>query len=54
MTENLKEKKNFIKENIVDKGFTEEELLSYINKQKGDNSTDFEKWTLEEIKKVYY
>ncbi len=53
MTENLEEKKNFIKENIIDKGFKEDELLTYINKQKGENSTDFEKWTLDEIKKVY-
>lgn len=53
MSENLDEKKKYIKENIIDKGFKEVELLSYINKQKGENSTDFEKWTLEEIKKVY-
>ena len=44
------EKQNYLRENILDKGYEAEDFVSYLTKKKGDEGVDLNNWTLDELK----
>ena len=44
------EKQNYLRENILDKGYEAEDFVSYLTQKKGDEGVDLNNWTLEELK----
>ena len=44
------EKQNYLRENILDKGYEAEDFVSYLTQKKGDEGVDLNNWTLDELK----
>ena len=46
------EKQNYLRENILDKGYEAEDFVSYLIQKKGDEGVDLSNWSLNELKLV--
>ena len=46
------EKQNYLRENILDKGYEAEDFVSYLIQKKGDEGVDLSNWTLNELQFV--
>ena len=49
-TEELKQ--NYLRENILDKGYEAEDFVSYLTSKKGEEGVNLNNWSLEELKSV--
>ena len=49
-TEELKQ--NYLRENILDKGYEAEDFVSYLTSKKGEEGVNLNNWSLEELKTV--
>ena len=52
MVDSEEEKQNYLRENILDKGYVAEEFVSYLISKKGDEGVDLGNWSLNELKLV--
>jgi len=46
------EKQNYLRENILDKGYDAEDFVTYLTSKKGDEGINLGNWSLEELKSV--
>jgi sorting nexin-7/30/sorting nexin-8 len=46
------EKQNYLRENILEKGYDAEDFVSYLTIKKGDDGVNLSNWTLEELKSL--
>ena len=46
------EKQAFLRENILEKCYDAEKFMEFLQSKKGEQGTDINKWTMEELKKV--
>ncbi len=52
MIDTEEEKQNYLRENILDKGYEAEEFVSYLTSKKGEEGVNLNNWSLEELKSV--
>ena len=52
MTDSEEEKQNYLRENILDKGYEAEDFVSYLTSKKGEEGMNLGNWSLEELKTV--
>ncbi len=52
MVDSEEEKQNYLRENILDKGYEAEDFVSYLTSKKGDEGVDLGNWQLNELKAV--
>ena len=52
MTDTEEQKQNYLRENILDKGYEAEDFVTYLTSKKGDEGTNLGNWSLEELKSV--
>ena len=52
MTDTEEEKQNYLRENILDKGYEAEDFVTYLTSKKGDEGINLGNWSLEELKSV--
>ena len=52
MADSEEEKQNYLRENILDKGYEAEDFVTYLTSKKGDEGVDLGNWSLNEIKLV--
>ena len=52
MIDSEEEKQNYLRENILDKGYEAEEFVTYLTSKKGDEGVDLGNWSLNELKLV--
>ena len=46
------EKQNYLRENILNKGYEAEDFVSYLTSKKGEEGVDLSNWSLDELKNV--
>jgi len=46
------EKQNYLRENILEKGYDAEDFVSYLTIKKGDDGVNLNNWSLEELKSL--
>ena len=52
MEDNLEEKQNYLRENILDKGYDTNKFVDFLKNKKGDEGADVSNWTIEDLKIV--
>ena len=52
MTDTEEQKQNYLRENILDKGYEAEDFVTYLTSKKGDEGINLGNWSLEELKSV--
>ena len=52
MISDIEQKQNFLRENILNKGYVAEEFMSYLNTKKGEKGLDLVNWTMEELEET--
>ena len=52
MVDTEEEKQNYLRENILDKGYEAEDFVTYLTSKKGDEGVDLGNWSLTELKIV--
>ena len=52
MEDNLEEKQNYLRENILDKGYDTNKFVDFLKNKKGDEGADVSNWTMEDLKIV--
>ena len=52
--EEIIKKQNYLRENILDKGYDPEEFLSFLIQKKGVNGGDLDQWKMEDLYIVYF
>ena len=52
MADSEEEKQNYLRENILDKGYEAEDFVTYLTSKKGDEGVDLGNWSLTELKMV--
>ena len=52
MVDSEEEKQNYLRENILDKGYEAEDFVTYLTSKKGDEGVDLGNWSLNELKLV--
>ena len=50
MTETEEEKQDYLRENILDKGFEADEFADFLSVKKGQEEIDLDNWTMDELK----
>ena len=50
MTESEEEKQDYLRENILDKGFDADEFTDFLTVKKGQEEIDLDNWTMDELK----
>ena len=48
----LKEKQNYLRKNIIDKGLDPEQFVEFLQEKKGEEGDDITNWTMEDLKTV--
>jgi len=48
--ENQKEKQNFLRKNILEKGIDAEKFVDFLQEKKGEDGADITNWTMEDLK----
>ena len=54
MSEDIETKQDYLRSQILDKGYNEEKFSEYLTEIAGDKGLDLENWTLEELSQVVY
>ena len=49
---NQEEKQNYLRENILEKGYDVNEFVSFLKSKKGDEGADIENWSMEDLVEV--
>ena len=52
MVDSEEEKQNYLRENILDKGYEAEDFVTYLTSKKGDEGMNLMNWSLDELKSV--
>ena len=52
MAESEEEKQNYLKENILEKGYEAEEFADFLSIKKGQDEIDLDNWTMDELKNL--
>ena len=52
MSDTEEQKQNYLRENILDKGYEAEDFVTYLTSKKGDEGINLGNWSLEELKSV--
>ena len=52
MTDTEEQKQNYLRENILDKGYEAEDFVTYLTSKKGDEGINLGNWSLEELKSI--
>ena len=52
MDNNQEEKQNYLRENILNKGYDTNEFVDYLKSKKGEEGADVANWTMEDLKQV--
>ena len=52
MSDTEEQKQNYLRENILDKGYEAEDFVTYLTSKKGDEGMNLMNWSLEELKSV--
>ena len=52
MSDTEEQKQNYLRENILDKGYEAEDFVTYLTSKKGDEGMNLTNWSLEELKSV--
>ena len=52
MTDTEEQKQNYLRENILEKGYEAEDFVTYLTSKKGDEGINLNNWSLEELKSV--
>ena len=52
MDNNQEEKQNYLRENILDKGYDTNEFVDFLKSKKGEEGADVANWTMENLKEV--
>ena len=52
MDNNQEEKQNYLRENILDKGYDTNEFVDFLKSKKGEEGADVANWTMEDLKEV--
>ena len=52
MADSDEEKQNYLRENILDKGYDAEDFVAYLTSKKGDEGVDLGNWSLNELKLI--
>ena len=52
MEENLKQKQLFLRENILDKGYSTDNFMDLLHSKKGEEGLDLNNWTMRELSSV--
>lgn len=47
--EKIEKKQNYLRKEIIDKGYSPDDFANYLNKIKGENGTDLNLWSIEEL-----
>ena len=45
----LEKKQNYLRKEIIDKGFSPDDFANYVQKIKGENGADLNSWSIEEL-----
>ena len=48
--ENLEEKQNYLRENVLEKGYDPNIFMEFLVSKKGEEAADLNVWTFDEIK----
>ena len=48
--ENQKEKQNFLRKNILEKGIDAEKFVDFLQEKKGEDGADITNWTMDDLK----
>ena len=48
--ENQKEKQNFLRKNILEKGIDAEKIVDFLQEKKGEDGADITNWTMDDLK----
>ena len=54
MAEDIETKQDYLRSQILDKGYNAEKFSEYLTEIAGDKGLDLENWTLEELSQVVY
>ncbi len=54
MSEDIETKQDYLRSQILDKGYNAEKFSEYLTEIAGDKGLDLENWTLEELSQVVY
>ena len=54
MSEDIETKQDYLRSQILDKGYNAEKYSEYLTEIAGDKGLDLENWTLEELSQVVY
>lgn len=52
MENETEQKQNYLRQNILNKGYEAEEFMSFLNSKKGEKGLDLKNWTLNELKET--
>ena len=47
--EQIEKKQNFLRKEIIDKGYSPEDFANYVKNIKGENGADLNLWSIEEL-----
>jgi hypothetical protein len=50
----FEKKQNYLRSEILDKNYNPDTFIQYITQIKGEDATDLEIWTFDELEKVKY
>ena len=50
--EDIEVKQDYLRKEIIEKGFSPDDFMSFLTKEKGDNAYDLSLWSLEELGKI--
>ena len=46
------EKQNYLRENILEKGYDPNQFVSFLQSKKGEEGSDISNWTMEDLQQV--
>ena len=52
MENETEQKQNYLRQNILNKGYEAEEFMSFLNSKKGEKGLDLKNWTMDELKET--
>ena len=48
----IEKKQDYLRNEIIEKGFSPDDFINYLTKLKGENAYDLNEWSLDELQKV--
>ena len=52
MTDSKEEKQNYLRDNILDKGYNPNDFIFFLKTKKGEDGADLSNWTMEDLKNI--